>query len=128
MKTTLIRLSFLFFLPLLAASFCHAGTAAEAAGANERIEARLPQIMKLKDAGDLGETATGYLVPRTDLNAREDSLVNAENMDRKIIYAAVSAETGQTVEEVGRQRAARIALQAKKGIWLQKPDGTWYRK
>jgi len=96
--------------------------------ATERIKERLPQIDNLKAEGVVGETSEGYLAPREDLGPRQQSLLEAENADRRILYLSVAERTGQTAEAVGRQRAIRIAELARSGVWLQKPGGGWYRK
>jgi uncharacterized protein YdbL (DUF1318 family) len=99
-----------------------------AAAASARIKERLEQVDQMKSSGEAGEDANGYLSTRKPLGPRQEALVDAENADRRILYAAVAGRTGQTVEEVGRQRAIRIAELATAGVWLQRPDGEWYRK
>lgn len=117
---------FLFaFIPLICASTLNAESPQEAA---ERIKERLPQIDAMKAAGEVGETANGFLAELKPLGPRQSSLVKAENADRRIIYASVAARTGQEVNSVGQQRAIRIAELAKPGVWLQRPDGEWYQK
>jgi uncharacterized protein YdbL (DUF1318 family) len=96
--------------------------------AQERIKERLAQVDALKAEGKAGESFNGYLSARGELSPREFSLIEAENADRRILYEAVARSTGQTPEEVGRQRAIRIAELAREGVWLQDPDGSWYRK
>ncbi len=98
------------------------------AAAQQRMQERLAQIDALKAAGEVGEDALGYLSARTELGPRQAALVQAENADRRILYEAAARRTGQTVEEVGRQRALRIAELALPGVWLQRPGGEWYRK
>jgi uncharacterized protein YdbL (DUF1318 family) len=102
------------------------GQSAQAAA--ERMQERLPQVDRLKAEGEVGETAAGYLAPRESLGPRQTSIVEAENADRRIAYAAIAKRTGETVEAVGKQRAVRIAEMAKSGVWLQRPNGEWYRK
>ena len=96
--------------------------------ASQRIKERLPQIDEMKSAGDVGEAINGFLVVKGELGARLQALVEAENADRRVLYAEVASRTGQTVEEVGQQRAIQIATRAKTGVWLQRPNGEWYRK
>lgn len=104
-------------------------TAAEdARAAAERIKDRLESIDAMKEAGLVGETAEGLLAAREALGPRRESLVEAENEDRLIIYRAVAKQTGRSVKEVGQQRALRIAKTATEGTWLQNTDGEWYRK
>lgn len=96
--------------------------------ATQRIKDRLVQIDKLKASGDVGEAMTGYLAKRTVLGGRQNMVVDGENADRHIVYRAIAGKTDQTVEEVGEQRAIQIAIRARQGVWLQKPDGEWYQK
>lgn len=104
-------------------------TAAEdARAAAERIKDRLESIDAMKEAGLVGETAEGLLAEREALGPRRESLVEAENEDRLIIYRAVAKQTGRSVKEVGQQRALRIAKTATEGTWLQNTDGEWYQK
>jgi uncharacterized protein YdbL (DUF1318 family) len=117
---------FLFaFIPLIGASTLHAESPQEAA---QRIKERLPQVDAMKAAGEVGEDANGLLAELKPLGPRQSSLVTAENADRRVIYESVAARTGQDVLAVGQQRAIRIAELAKSGVWLQRPDGEWYRK
>lgn len=104
-------------------------TAAEdARAAAERIKDRLESIDAMKEAGLVGETAEGLLAAREELGPRRETLVEAENRDRLIIYRVVAEQTGRSVKEVGQQRALRIAATATEGTWLQNTDGEWYRK
>jgi uncharacterized protein YdbL (DUF1318 family) len=120
-------------LPLLIAlflfnAFAGAVSAESEADAAQRIKERLAQIDTLKGSGDVGEAASGYLEARAELGPRQRAIIEAENADRRIVYAAVAERTGQTVEDVGQQRALRIAELARPGVWLQSPGGDWYRK
>lgn len=103
------------------------------AGLNEvkkQMADRLGQINKLKEALIIGEDNQGYLAVRTadKISAEDKKVVNAENADRKYVYETLAAKTGTTVEKVQTRRAAAIADKSKAGLWLQKPDGTWYKK
>ena len=118
----------LFVILLLGGFSSHSLQAGPVEEAAERIKERLPQIDAMKAAGSVGETADGFLAPRTSLGPREASLVELENADRRLIYQSLAARTEQSLEEVGRQRAIQIAARARTGVWLQKPNGDWYRK
>ncbi len=117
---------FLFFLMTACLTLVAAGQSVQSA--TERIKERLPQVDSLKEEGKVGETSDGYLAAREDLGPREQSILEAENGDRRILYRSVAERTDQTLEAVGRQRAIRIAELARPGVWLQKPNGEWYRK
>jgi uncharacterized protein YdbL (DUF1318 family) len=99
-----------------------------ATDATQRIKDRLTQVDALKSSGDVGEDARGYLSKRTTLGPRQNAIVDAENADRKILYQTVAGRTGQTVEDVGKQRAIQIAARARSGVWLQRPDGKWVQR
>lgn len=129
MPIRIISLSLL--ISLLAFAFAGAGMAEGASdvrSAMERMKERLPVVDSLKEAGAVGETAAGYLEARTELLPRQRTVLEAENEDREVVYGAVARQTGQTIGEVGRQRALRIAEQAAPGVWLQRPSGEWFRK
>jgi uncharacterized protein YdbL (DUF1318 family) len=96
--------------------------------AKERIKERLEQIDQMKSLGQVGENANGYLSARGPLGPRQNSLMEAENADRLVIYTSVAETAGQSVDEVGKQRAVRIAGIARSGVWLQRPDGEWLQK
>lgn len=98
------------------------------ADATQRMKDRLPQLDALKEEGSIGEAATGYLAVRTELSKRLTDLVTAENADRKTVYAAVAERTGQSLEEVGQQRALRIIDIAASGVWVQDARGAWVQK
>jgi hypothetical protein len=55
-------------------------------------------------------------------------LVQAENEDRKTVYADISVKVNTAIEEVGKRRAVQIAALAAVGQWLQDADGNWYQK
>ena len=99
-----------------------------AEGIKERLARRLPIINKMKAAGLIGENNQGYLAVKGTVSPSQQKVINEENADRKKIYAMLAKKTGQSVDVIGRRRAIAIAQKTKKGYWLQKEDGTWYRK
>lgn len=96
--------------------------------AASRIRARLPEIDAFKAAGVVGENNKGLLQARTELTEAQEALVAAENADRLELYKLVARRQGKSVEEVGEQRAVRIAQQALSGVWLQNAQDEWYKK
>jgi uncharacterized protein YdbL (DUF1318 family) len=119
------------FIYLIVLSFAPAfavGQPTEVAEATERMKERLYDVDALKASGKLGEDNQGYLAARERLIREEQELLNEENRDRRLIYQHVARSSRQSVEEVGRQRAARIAELAREGVWLQNRRGEWYRK
>jgi uncharacterized protein YdbL (DUF1318 family) len=126
MKTVLRSLwVIILMLPLLGVSTAQAD---EVASAKQRIDARQGAIAALKDRGVLGENNRGFVEARGTLSREEDELTASENGDRRILYAAVAKQTGQTPEVAGRARARKIAENSRPGVWLQDESGRWYRK
>jgi uncharacterized protein YdbL (DUF1318 family) len=54
--------------------------------------------------------------------------VDAENQDRKTVYAAIAKQQGTGIDVVEKHRAAQIERIAKPGTWLQDANGKWYKK
>ncbi|MFZ9746371.1 MAG: YdbL family protein [Opitutaceae bacterium] len=93
-----------------------------------RMEQRLPNVAAAKDKGVAGENNRGYLEARGAPSSGDQQVIQAENGDRRQVYAAIAAETGSSADEVGRKRAAQLAELARPGHWIQGADGAWRRK
>ena len=117
-----------FFFGLLAVVFLGFAAVVGAQDAAERIRERLPALDDLKQEGKVGEDNAGFVAERGAVSSAERQLIQAENADRRELYQVVARRSGQTVEEVGQQRAVRIAQIASSGVWLQDTRGRWYRK
>ncbi len=98
-----------------------------AQGIKERMKNRLPVIVKMKEKGIIGENNRGYLAYISDEKPNREVVEN-ENNDRRKIYAYIADKQDTTLEKVEKLRAEQIAKNADPGDYLQKPDGTWYRK
>ena len=99
-----------------------------AEGIKERLAQRLPEINKMKKALVIGENNKGYLEAKGSLNPAQKKIIDSENADRLKIYAMIAKKTGVSISLVQKRRAEIIARNSKAGIWIQKPDGTWYKK
>jgi uncharacterized protein YdbL (DUF1318 family) len=99
-----------------------------------RMRARIPEIARLKQEHVIGENREGFLAvvnpPEGDEEQvkRVHHLVEAENADRRKVYAAIAAKTNTPVQQVGRQRARIIYDRAAPGVLLEGPDGRWVPK
>ena len=102
-------------------------TAQDLGRVKERMEARIASLDALKVEGALGENSRGFLEVRAEQGDAK-AVAAAENADRAVVYAAISKQTGVTVESVGVARAKQIAAASKPGVWLQREDGGWYKK
>lgn len=92
-----------------------------------RIAERLSKIDELKAKGAIGENSRGLVEVRAS-DADAAGVVSAENGDREAVYAAIAKQQGVAADEVGRTRAKKIAANSAAGVWLQRDDGTWYKK
>ena len=101
------------------------------AGANDikaRMQERLPNIVKLKSAGLVGENNKGYLEFVPGAAKKEAGVITAENNDRKKVYSAIAKQQGATGQVVGERRAIQIGKKASSGEWLQNKSGKWHKK
>ena len=101
------------------------------AGANDikaRMQQRLPNIVKLKADGLVGENNKGYLEFVPGAAKKDSNTVSAENNDRKAVYGAIARQQGTSPQLVGERRASQIGQKASSGSWLQDPSGKWYKK
>jgi len=122
LKITAALLAGLFLLAVAAR--------AESAELKERFLQRKPLLEKMKTLEWLGENNLGFLVFRSIAGQSEENIqaVQAENEDRKTVYAEIAVKLNTVVEEVGKRRAVQIAALAPAGHWLQDADGNWYQK
>lgn len=102
-------------------------TSVHAQGIKAQMKERLPIINNLKAKGVIGENNKGFLEFRGGSREKAD-VVNAENADRKKVYASIASKQGSSPDHVGKRRAAQLKTIARPGEWLQKPDGQWYKK
>lgn len=93
-----------------------------------RMEQRISDVNAIKNKGVAGENNRGYLEARGAPASADQQVMQAENADRRQVYAAIAAETGSSTDEVGRQRAVQLAGLARPGQWVQGADGSWRKK
>jgi uncharacterized protein YdbL (DUF1318 family) len=121
--------SFRFWLVLVVLSAGAASAPAQDLDAvKARMERRLDAVNTLKDRGAVGENNRGFLDLRGNTSGLEQQMVSDENADRRTVYAALAERTGATADAVGRQRALQLATLAKRGHWVQSPNGEWRQK
>ena len=111
--------------------------------AYKEMGARIGEIDKIRDNGAVGIGNSGMLVFRDEelLTPDQKKLVSAENESRKTIINGMAKaiirinrapENEQNLKQVmpqaGKLFAAIRQEMAKKGWWIQSPDGNWSRK
>jgi uncharacterized protein YdbL (DUF1318 family) len=111
----------------LALVFLAQGAWSQGGDIKERMKQRLPEIVRMKADGVVGENASGYLelVPG---KTGSQALVDQENSDRKAVYEAIAAQQGVSLGKVENLRALQIFERANPGEYLKSGDGTWSRK
>ena len=116
-----------FFITILAMVIVFMTTALVSATADEMpTEQRLAIIVALRNQGIVGENNQGFLEFRGEKKA--EGVVEAENRQRRAAYQAIAEKQGVSLKQVGATRAAQIAEDLPVGAWIQRPDGSWYRK
>ena len=124
------------FLALSVAAFALAfavpqalSAADDAATIKQNMAERKPKIEVLKKAGSIGENKTGYLEVMKDakLEDADKKLIDDENKDRKVVYAAIAKKEGSTVDKVGELRAKQIRAKAAEGEYIQGEDDQWIK-
>lgn len=124
-RRSILALFYFFFV--LGFSGASAQTATESS-LKARMADRLKAVDALRASGKAGENNQGLLAPRTKLDAKEQALLEAENADRKEVYALIAKKTGEAAGVVAQKRAATLRKLSKPGVWLQDTKGEWYRK
>lgn len=99
--------------------------------------ARLPALNRFKSQGALGENNRA-LVEVRDLSvlelqqrAQAQRVARAENDDRNRMFREIAAATGadlSTLPQIQQTYARTLRENARRGDWIQMPDGQWRQK
>jgi uncharacterized protein YdbL (DUF1318 family) len=115
----------------LAASYDIKEMTPEVKSALDARRGRFDQLAALKAEGKVGENNQGYVEVLSGGGVGAESLVSAENSDRKMIYKTIVAQNGlpgdalSTVEKVFAQvqrdkAASGDSIQNESGAWVKK--------
>ena len=123
MKTQfpLILLFSLFFLlvPFVQAESSFASTMKE----------RLPEVIKAKGEGTVGEGVDGLLHIRAEeASAELEKMVASENKDREALFANLAKKTKGSTAEAAKIFAKAMIGKGKKGHWFRSSKGAWKQK
>jgi len=94
----------------------------------QQMAARHPQIEALLDSQLVGESHTGFVVPRASLSADQQTLVSAENADRTELYKLEAAKKNTTADQVAPGYYLARLEHVNKGTWVErynKATGNW---
>lgn len=115
----------------------------DVANAYKEMGARIGDIDKMRDSGAVGEGKDGMLAIREEklLTPDQKKLIGLENANRKTVITGMTKaiirinrvpENEQNLNQVMPQAVEQFAAirrdSAKKGWWIQSPDGNWSRK
>lgn len=127
MKTSFLRF-FFFSAALLMGAATVQVHAQDLNAVKARMAQRLSQLDSYKAKGVIGENNQGFVELRGGGDAAAGDVMAGENRDRGEVYAALAKQTGGTADQVGKARAKQIAAGSAAGVWLQREDGSWYKK
>jgi uncharacterized protein YdbL (DUF1318 family) len=110
--------------------------------AYREMGARIADTDRLRDSGAVGEGNNGLLVVREKtLTPADKKLVDMENQNRQTVMKGMAraiirinrvqeneANLNQVMPQAVEQFAAIRRDSAKKGWWIQNPDGNWVKK
>ena len=94
----------------------------------EQMAARHPQIQTMLDSKLVGESHSGYLVPKATLSASQQSLMDAENSDRLQLYKLEAAKKNTPLDQVALGYYLARLGHVNKGNWVDqfnKSTGSW---
>ena len=96
----------------------------------ERFKSRLPQLREAKSAGNIGETAGGFVeaVEGKSLDEKIRKVVDEENADRRELYKLIAQKEQTTEQKVAERNAFRNFEKAESGEMLKDKDGKWRKK
>jgi len=106
----------------------------------ERFKKRLVDLVKLQDAGKVGETSVGtveavkpqYLDDKVDPSDSDSPTITrflqAENKDRLRLYQLLAEDLKTEPEKVARRDAQRRFEKAKPDHYLKLDSGKWVQK
>jgi len=84
-----------------------------------RRKDRRSGLISLQEKGVIGENKLGFLELRGSSSPDAEQLIEQENNDRMIIYAAVANKNGTSVEEVQKLYAKRLQQDAPAGTPIE---------
>lgn len=110
--------------------------------AYREMGARIADTDRLRDSGAVGEAKDGMLVERErTLSPADKKVVEMENANRQTVIKGMAKaiirinrlpENDENLRQVTPQATEQFAAirrdSAKKGWWVQTPDGNWVRK
>jgi len=93
------------------------------------MKERLPEVIKAKGEGTVGEGVDGLLHIRAEEPSAElEKMVASENKDREALFANLAKKTEGSTAEAAKVFAKAMIGKGKKGHWFRSSKGTWKQK
>ena len=93
------------------------------------MKERLPEVLKAKGEGTVGEGVDGLLHIRAEeASAELEKMVASENKDREALFASLAKKTKGSTAEASKIFAKAMIRKGKKGHWFRSSKGTWKQK
>ncbi len=101
----------------------------------KEMDQRLPELVKKKNEGVIGENSRGYVafVNSSGESETQDvvNIINEENANRNQAYALIAdymiKDHSITIEDVAKQRAKQLRIDAPRGHYIE-VNGSWIKK
>ena len=123
MKTQ-FPLILLFSLSFLLVPFVQADSSFASA-----MKERLPEVIKAKGEGTVGEGVDGLLHIRAEeASVALEKMVASENKDREALFANLAKKTKGSTAEAAKIFAKAMIGKGKKGHWFRSSKGAWKQK
>lgn len=125
-----VRISIMVLFILSAGSMAAFADNSQQAVMN-RMKARDPILLQLKEIGKIGETYLGYIDvidPKDKKDVGLVRIINEENKDRNLLYKSMAQQTSQNTRLIGQQIAYRIFQEAQDDVYFLDSDGVWRQK
>jgi len=94
----------------------------------QQMAARHSQVAAMLNGQLVGESHTGFIVPKASLNPSQQSIVDAENADRTKLYQLEAAKKGTTIDQAALGYYLARLEHVNKGTWVErfnKSAGSW---
>jgi uncharacterized protein YdbL (DUF1318 family) len=94
----------------------------------QRMAARHQQIAAMLNGQLIGESHTGFIVPKSSLTPSQQAIVDAENADRTQLYQLEAAKKGTSVDQAALGYYLARLEHVNKGAWVERFDkstGSW---
>jgi uncharacterized protein YdbL (DUF1318 family) len=86
----------------------------------QRMAERHQQIAAMLNGQLIGESHTGFIMPKTSLTPSQQAIVDAENADRTQLYQLESAKKGTSVDQVALGYYLARLEHVNKGAWVER--------